>query len=233
VDVADVQRRSRAMAHTASWRAAVRFLKKPAPAEHTLINWPRMGAQEALQRIEAVTAVRAAAIAFSRTQRAACGPCRAFGGRGAEIDAETPAVPERCPEPPEFLNSYARDEWWTVAPQLHALGLLTKLDCATLAAYCSAYSHWRQASESLARLAANDPATHGQLIRTRGGDAVVNPLLSIARKHAGDTIKFAAEFGLTAAARSRIGAAGYEPPKESKFTGLIGGTIVSMKRGDE
>ena len=81
-DVADVQRRSRAMAHTANGRAAVKFLKKSAPAEHTLINWPGMGAQEALQRIEAVTAVRAAAIAFFRTQRAACGPMAGFWGPG-------------------------------------------------------------------------------------------------------------------------------------------------------
>ena len=126
------------------------------------------------------------------------------------------------PDPPPFITGYAADEWWTVATQLHRLGLLTKVDCAPLAAYCSAYGHWRQAEESLARMAANDPLMHGKIIKTKYGDAAVNPLVSIARKHAGDMVRFAAEFGLTPAARTHI-SAGSADNSQSKFAGLLAG----------
>jgi P27 family predicted phage terminase small subunit len=133
-----------------------------------------------------------------------------------------PTRPPTCPEPPQFIVGYAADEWWRVAPELHALGLLTRIDVPSLAAYCSAFASWRQASESLARMAANDPVTNGQLIKTKYGDAVQNPLVSIARKHAADVVRYASEFGLTALARSRLAAGINAPqPPRGKFDGLL------------
>ena len=52
-----------------------------------------------------------------------------------------PAVPTTPPDPPEFLDEHAKNEWWRVAPKLHALGSLTVLDLQPLAAYCQAYAH--------------------------------------------------------------------------------------------
>ena len=49
-----------------------------------------------------------------------------------------PAVPDKPPEPPNFLSDEAKNEWWRVAPELHALSLLTVLDVMPLAAYCQA-----------------------------------------------------------------------------------------------
>ena len=137
------------------------------------------------------------------------------------------------PEPPSFITGYAADEWLTIAPELHCLGLLTKVDIPALAAYCHAYGQWRMAAEALARMAENDPIMSGQIIKTKYGDAAANPLVSIARKHAADVVRYANEFGLTAAARSRMGAGGYAPPTASKFGDLFGsGAVVPLKRGD-
>jgi P27 family predicted phage terminase small subunit len=133
-----------------------------------------------------------------------------------------PAQSIDVPEPPPFVTGYAADEWWTVATELHRLGLLTKIDCAPLAAYCYAYGQWRLAAESLARMAANDPIMNGQIIKTKYGDAAMNPLVSIARKHASDMVRFAAEFGLTPAARTHI-SAGNGDNSQSKFAGLLAG----------
>ena len=133
-----------------------------------------------------------------------------------------PAQSIDVPEPPPFVTGYAADEWWTVATELHRLGLLTKVDCAPLAAYCYAYGQWRMAAESLARMAANDPIMNGQIIKSKYGDAVQNPLVSIARKHASDMVRFAAEFGLTPAARTHI-SAGNGDNSQSKFAGLLAG----------
>jgi P27 family predicted phage terminase small subunit len=144
-----------------------------------------------------------------------------------------PTIPPTCPEPPSFITGYAADLWWETAPELHRLGLLTRLDVPALAAYCHSFGQWHMAVEALAKMEANDPLMRGQIIRTKQGEAAVNPLVSIARKHAGDVIRFANEFGLSAAARSRLAAFGYAPPTKSKFDGLLGGTVVPMKRGDE
>ena len=107
--------------------------------------------------------------------------------------------------------------------ELHRLGLLTKVDVPALAAYCHAFGQWRMAAESLAKMQANDPIMNGMIIKTKYGDAAMNPLVSIVRKHAGDVVRYAAEFGLTPAARSRISAGIHGDNSQSKFAGLIAG----------
>ena len=143
--------------------------------------------------------------------------------RPLPIHEPQPERPPICPEPPAYLDAYAADEWRAVAPELHALGLLTVVDTACLSAYCSAYSNWRTAAESLARMAANDPHTSAQLIRGKYGDPQPNPLVSIARKAASDMVRFGSEFGLGPAARARIAAGFNAPPRGGgKFDGLLG-----------
>jgi P27 family predicted phage terminase small subunit len=125
-------------------------------------------------------------------------------------------------QPPPFVVGFAANEWTAVATELHRLGLLTKLDTMPLAAYCMSYASSRTAAETLARMAVNDPITNGQLIKTKYGDAVQNPLVSIARKHAADIVRFASEFGLTSLARTRISAGPNAPKPPGKFDGLLG-----------
>lgn len=139
-------------------------------------------------------------------------------------DEPQPLIAPNVPDPPPFISGYAADEWWCTGEELHRLGLLTKIDVQPLAAYCFAYAQWRMAAEALAKMQANDPVMNGLIIKTKYGDAAVNPLISIARKAAADMVRYAAEFGLTPAARSRI-AAGVcaEPARQSKFAGLLAG----------
>lgn len=125
------------------------------------------------------------------------------------------------PQPPAFITGFAADEWWITAPELHRLGLLTKVDVPALAAYCHAFGQWRMAAEALAKMQSNDPVMNGMIIKTKYGDAAVNPLVSIARKHAADVIRYASEFGLTPVARTRLAAGGYGPPPPGKFDGLL------------
>jgi P27 family predicted phage terminase small subunit len=132
-----------------------------------------------------------------------------------------PEISADVPEPPPFITGYAADEWWRTAPELHRLGLLTRIDVPALAAYCHAFGQWRMAAESLAKMQANDPIMNGMIIRTKYGDAAMNPLVSIARKHAGDVMRFAAEFGLTPVARSRLAAGINAPRPPGKFDGLL------------
>ena len=58
-----------------------------------------------------------------------------------------PEIAADVPEPPAFITGYAADEWWKTAPELHRLGLLTRIDVPALAAYCHAFGQWRMAAE--------------------------------------------------------------------------------------
>jgi P27 family predicted phage terminase small subunit len=133
-----------------------------------------------------------------------------------------PARAPQCPDPPTFLDGYAADEWWRVAPELHRLGLLTTLDVAPLAAYCAAYDHWRTASEVLARMRDGDEKTHGLIVKTVEGNARANPLVKMAADAAGTMIAVAGHFGMTPVARSRLAGIGAQPGP-SKFAGLLAG----------
>jgi P27 family predicted phage terminase small subunit len=128
------------------------------------------------------------------------------------------------PEPPAFVIGHAADEWWRIAEELYRLNLLTAVDINPLAAYCMAYARWRAAEEALARIAATDPIMSGLMVKARNGTPMQNPLALTASKAASDMVKYAAEFGLTPAARSRIAAGIYSEGKTAgKFDGLLAG----------
>jgi P27 family predicted phage terminase small subunit len=107
------------------------------------------------------------------------------------------------------VDGYAADEWRRVAPELYRLGLLSMLDTGPFAAYCVAYQHWRTAEEVLS----NDDHPLDAADQRR--------LTRIAANAARDMIKYASEFGMTPAARSRL-AGVVAKPAGGKFDGLIG-----------
>ena len=151
-------------------------------------------------------------------------PLKVLRGNPGKRPMKPEPQPERAsdvPEPPPFITGYAYEEWRRTAPELHRLGLLTRVDVPALAAYCHSFGQWRMAAESLARMQANDPLMNGMIIKTKYGEAALNPLVSIARKHASDVIRFSAEFGLTPVARTRLAAGGYVSPSPGKFDGLL------------
>jgi P27 family predicted phage terminase small subunit len=82
----------------------------------------------------------------------------------------------------------------TIMPELKNMRLLMVVDVQALAAYCQAYGRWRLAEETLAKMAANDPVTHGMLIKT-GGVPASNPMLRIASCAAAEMVRYAGEFG--------------------------------------
>ena len=124
-------------------------------------------------------------------------------------EAKTKAV---IPMPPHHLTADAVEEWNRVATELYNLGILSEIDRAALAAYAMAYGRWVQAERAIAKMAEKDQLTGGLMIKTSNGNAVQNPLVGTANKAAADMMRYAAEFGMTPSARSRISA---EPPQEN------------------
>jgi len=62
-------------------------------------------------------------------------------------------------------------------------------------------------------MAERDQLTGGLMIKTTNGNAIQNPLVGTANKAAADMVRYAAEFGMTPSARSRITAA---PPGDQE-----------------
>jgi P27 family predicted phage terminase small subunit len=110
-------------------------------------------------------------------------------------DAE-PRPAATKPACPKHVQGEARKEWNRVSKDLHAAGLLTKIDKAALAAYCVQWGRWVEAEESLRK--------HGPVVKSPTGYPMQNPHLSIANKAMTQMQKSLVEFGMTPSSRSRI-----------------------------
>ncbi|WP_323768596.1 phage terminase small subunit P27 family [Marinovum sp.] len=130
--------------------------------------------------------------------------------RPHRLNPDEPRPEPVAPDAPDHLTDVARAEWDRIVTELTALGLLTRLDRGSLAAYCQAWGRWRTAEEALARMAGRDSATEGLMIRTKSGNFIQNPLVGTANKAMADMLRYAAEFGMTPSARSRIRTSGHE-----------------------
>lgn len=141
-----------------------------------------------------------------------------------DLDYSNEPQPDIGPEPPaapEFLKGYAQAEWARIATELYHLKCLAGIDTHTLAAYCQAYAIWRTAVETLETMAARDPLTHGLMVKAKNGTAMQNPLMLTIRQSGNDMVRFAGEFGLSPAARSRISMRDAPPSPQSKFGKLL------------
>lgn len=124
--------------------------------------------------------------------------------RPSRVNRREPKPQKAKPTPPAHLSAIAKTEWLRIAGELFALGLLTRVDRAALAAYCQAYGRWVQAERAVAKMAERDMLTSGLMIKTTNGNAIQNPLVGTANKAMLDMLRIASEFGMTPAARARI-----------------------------
>lgn len=145
------------------------------------------------------------------------------GNPGKRALPKNEAVLPLCePTPPAFLCDDAKVEWGRVCSALYAAGLMTEMDRAALAAYCAAYGRWAQAERAVNQMAAKDGINAALLIKTKDGNAIQNPLVGIANKARADVVRFAAEFGMTPSARTRVTATPDDNQQENKAARYFG-----------
>lgn len=120
------------------------------------------------------------------------------------------------PEPPEWLESYAKGKWREAAPPLHRMGLLSEVDLSFFAAYCQSYARWRAAEEWISENGGTI------LLRDKDGKArsvVRAPQAITAQAALADMNRFGSQFGLSPSSRTSIG--GAKPAKpENEFARL-------------
>jgi P27 family predicted phage terminase small subunit len=105
--------------------------------------------------------------------------------------------PTGTPTCPSHLDADAKKEWRRISKELTSLGLLTSVDRAALAAYCSAWSRWVHADTQVQKF--------GAVIKSpKSGYPIQNPFVGVANTALDLMRKFLVEFGMTPASRSRI-----------------------------
>lgn len=104
------------------------------------------------------------------------------------------------PDAPEWLSDEARAEWDRITPHLQKLGLVSSLDRAVLTAYCVAWSDFVWAEGRIIELGGDA----GRIIKTHSGYQQVSALWTIKGNALDRLSRFAADFGLSPSARSRV-----------------------------
>jgi P27 family predicted phage terminase small subunit len=131
----------------------------------------------------------------------------------ANPDEPRPAV--EIPSCPAQLSAGAKREWYRIAALLEEMGLVAKVNRASLAAYCSLYARWIKAESEIAAEGEIYKVITGEKRAVDGTVTVFysykkSPWVDIALKCAVEMRHFANEFGLTPASQSKVSA----KPKE-------------------
>ncbi len=124
--------------------------------------------------------------------------------RPFNVNEPHPDRGEHPPDCPDSLDGLGRAEWQRLAPILHRAGLLTLVDEATFAVYCTARGQFIEASRHL--------ADHGSTRVSPNGFETASPWVAIQDRAAKTLHRVGCEFGLTPASRSRIAV----EPKDSQ-----------------
>jgi P27 family predicted phage terminase small subunit len=133
-----------------------------------------------------------------------------------------PAV--AIPECPKHLDAEARAEWSRITPHLEKLGLISEIDMAALAGYCTAWSDYVWASrriDELNKKAKDKTGEAGRIWDTPSGYKQISVPMQIRNRALEQMAKFLSEFGMSPAARSRVtasdpqmGLPGMDKPQE-------------------
>ncbi|QLQ24764.1 MAG: phage terminase small subunit P27 family [Dechloromonas sp.] len=107
--------------------------------------------------------------------------------------------PAAIPTPPGHMTATALAEWQRVVPLLEAMGIIAEIYRAPLAVYCQAWGRYVHAERKLAEI--GDSAL---VSTTPSGYQQIGVWLQVSNRAAEQMKSFAAEFGMTPSAISRV-----------------------------
>src|SRR5512136_1273338 len=116
--------------------------------------------------------------------------------RSDRVNRQEPEPKLEIPSCPRHIQGESRREWKRITKELGAVGLVTRVDRAAIAAYCEAYGRWTEAVSKLHE--------KGLLVKAPSGYPILNPYLSIINAALDQMRKFLTEFGMTPSSRTRI-----------------------------
>jgi P27 family predicted phage terminase small subunit len=116
-----------------------------------------------------------------------------------------PAV--EIPSCPAHLSAEAKSEWRRITKHLEKLGLISEIDRAALAGYCTAWGDYVWAEQRIAALnaeAGDKTGERGRIWDTPSGYKQISVPMQIRNRALEMMAKFLVEFGMSPAARSRV-----------------------------
>jgi P27 family predicted phage terminase small subunit len=147
-------------------------------------------------------------------------------GRRPLPDAEPKYAPS-AGDCPLWLSERAREEWQILSAELKTLGMLARVDAASLASYCQAVAAVEQAQVDIDK--------HGLVLSQYDGNGnerrVKNPAWNVQKDAMLLIQKFASEYGFTPAARARVKAPNVQKEDDPLGDFLNGESSVLAKIG--
>ena len=113
------------------------------------------------------------------------------------INKHEPKPKPTTPSVPTWLNPLAKKEWRKISKELEGLGLLTCVDGAALAGYCTAYAAVQEAEIEINKYGKTTYMTNTGFIRDIPAIARQQKYLALMRN-------YLSEFGLSPSSRSGI-----------------------------
>src|SRR5262245_50288714 len=106
------------------------------------------------------------------------------------------------PSPPSWLTDEGKTIFRHLANQLHAIGLLGKLDQHALGRYCALFLRWRKMEDFIAQYGETYPENNdkGEFVRF-----ALHPQVGLAGQLADKLMRLEQHFGMTPAARAQVG----------------------------
>ena len=109
------------------------------------------------------------------------------------------------PAMPDHFSPEARAEWERITGHLEKLGLVSHIDRAALAGYCSSWGDYVWAEKRIAELNGASPnGEAGRIWDTPSGYKQISVPMQIRNRALELMSKFLADFGMSPAARSRV-----------------------------
>jgi len=149
------------------------------------------------------------------------------GNPGKRKRAAEPKLPPGLPTCPDHLDAQAKAEWRRLVKDLHAAGLLKRVDRAMLAAACQSYSRWAKL-EGIVQTTGEVIQT-GTVERDKEGKVVKddrqfkpNPYLGALNRALKQMHTFYSEFGMSAASRARLHLEGGSGGEEDELKLFVG-----------
>lgn len=119
------------------------------------------------------------------------------------LNEDEPKPEPLLPKAPAHLSDEALKEWHRAGAFLLNLGLISDLDLAAFAAYCTSYGRWVEAEQSL--------KDFGVMLKSPNGFPIQSPYLAVANRAMEQMRSLLSEFGMSPTSRTRVSAAPADP----------------------
>jgi len=130
-----------------------------------------------------------------------------------EMDADIRMIedmPQETPDCPDWLSGEAKAEWERIVPQVAARRMLSAVDAATLAAYCTTYARWKKVAGILEE--------EGLTFTNSRGDVQAHPMTRHEISLLAELRKIGDTFGFNPHSRQRIKAPAKRNEEDEEFT---------------